>query len=94
MVREKGLGPNQTTIWFSLWFNACLWLYVAVYVAEKPDYEVGSKSKLSFAKKSNVAAVWKLDDNEEEERIDDEELLDEDDKAKPTEESLRGKHLE
>ncbi|XP_040167918.1 anamorsin homolog [Anopheles arabiensis] len=60
-----------------------------VYVAEKPDYEVGSKSKLSFAKKSNVAAVWKLDDNEEEERIDDEELLDEDDKAKPTEESLR-----
>uniref|UniRef100_A0A182M6Q8 Anamorsin homolog n=1 Tax=Anopheles culicifacies TaxID=139723 RepID=A0A182M6Q8_9DIPT len=60
-----------------------------VYVGEKPDYEIGSKAKLSFANKSNVAAVWKLDDNDEEERIDDEELLDEDDKAKPTAESLR-----
>ncbi|XP_035915298.1 anamorsin homolog [Anopheles stephensi] len=60
-----------------------------VYVGEKPDYEVGSKSKLSFANKSKVAAVWKLDDDEEEERIDDEELLDEEDKAKPSAESLR-----
>ncbi|XP_053676011.1 anamorsin homolog [Anopheles nili] len=60
-----------------------------VYVAEKPSYEIGSGSKLSFANKSKVAAVWKLDDNDEEERIDDEELLDEDDKAKPTAESLR-----
>uniref|UniRef100_A0A2M3ZIR8 Anamorsin homolog n=1 Tax=Anopheles braziliensis TaxID=58242 RepID=A0A2M3ZIR8_9DIPT len=61
-----------------------------VYVAEKPGYEIGSAAKLSFASKSKVAAVWKLDaDDEEEERIDDEELLDEQDKAKPTPESLR-----
>uniref|UniRef100_A0A182JL34 Anamorsin homolog n=1 Tax=Anopheles atroparvus TaxID=41427 RepID=A0A182JL34_ANOAO len=60
-----------------------------VYVAEKPSYEVGSAAKLSFASKSKVAAVWKLDADDEEERIDDEELLDEQDKAKPTEESLR-----
>ncbi|XP_058057217.1 anamorsin homolog [Anopheles bellator] len=62
-----------------------------VFVAEKPSYEVGSASKLSFANKSKVAAVWKLDagDDEGEERIDDEELLDEEDKTKPTPESLR-----
>uniref|UniRef100_A0A182NGL8 Anamorsin homolog n=1 Tax=Anopheles dirus TaxID=7168 RepID=A0A182NGL8_9DIPT len=60
-----------------------------VYVAEKPSYEIGSGSKLSFASKSKVAAVWKLDDDDEEERIDDEALLDEEDKAKPTAESLR-----
>lgn len=41
--------------------------------------------------KAQVAAVWKLDvDDEEDERIDADELLDEEDKVKPSAESLRG----
>ncbi|XP_058446910.1 anamorsin homolog [Malaya genurostris] len=62
-----------------------------VYIGEKPNYEVGSATKLSFGlNKTNVAAVWKLDVNkDEEEQIDADELLDEDDKIKPTAESLR-----
>ncbi|XP_055597682.1 anamorsin homolog [Uranotaenia lowii] len=61
-------------------------------VGEKPNYETGSAAKLSFAtNKSKVAAVWKLDvdDEDQEERIDADELLDEEDKVKPTAESLR-----
>ncbi|KAL5280627.1 CIAPIN1 family protein [Megaselia abdita] len=57
--------------------------------SEKPNYEVGSSVKLSFAKKTpDVAAVWKID-NDEEETIDPDELLDEEDKVLPDPESLR-----
>lgn len=60
-------------------------------IGEKPNYEVGSAAKLSLGgNKAKVAAVWKLDvDDEEDERIDADELLDEEDKIKPTAESLR-----
>lgn len=59
-------------------------------VSEKPNYEIGSKSKLSFAKKpaEAVSKVWKLDIDDDE-MIDADELLDEEDKQKPTSESLR-----
>ncbi|XP_055641212.1 anamorsin homolog [Toxorhynchites rutilus septentrionalis] len=61
-----------------------------VFVGEKPNYEIGSAAKLSFGtNKSKVAAVWKLDVDDEEELIDADELLDEEDKIKPTAESLR-----
>ncbi|XP_058819463.1 anamorsin homolog [Topomyia yanbarensis] len=61
-----------------------------VYVGEKPNYEVGSATKLSFAaNKAKVAAVWKLDVDEEDDQIDADELLDDEDKIKPTAESLR-----
>lgn len=62
-----------------------------VFVGEKPNYEVGSAAKLSLGgNKAKVAAVWKLDvDDEEDERIDADELLDEEDKVKPSAESLR-----
>lgn len=64
-----------------------------VFVAEKPNYEIRSAAKLSFgANKAKVAAVWKLDvdgDDDQDERIDADELLDEEDKVKPTAESLR-----
>jgi anamorsin len=60
-------------------------------VSEKPNYEVGSKAKLTFGKKPEPAKkVWKLDmDDDDDEMMDPDELLDEEDKKKPTEESLR-----
>lgn len=61
-------------------------------VGEKPNYEVGSKAKLSFGKKPASAGskVWKLDvDDDDEIFINADDLLDEEDKQKPTEESLR-----
>lgn len=59
-------------------------------VSEKPNYEVGSAAKLSFGKKPTVTAnkIWKLDVDDDE-MIDADELLDEEDKQKPTSESLR-----
>lgn len=60
--------------------------------ADKPNYEVGSSVKLSFAKKTpDVAAVWKIDNDEDEEveTIDPDELLDDEDKALPDPETLR-----
>lgn len=61
--------------------------------ADKPKYEVGSSAKLSFGKKEDkakVAAVWKID-NDDDEIIDADELLDEEDLAKPDPASLKGK---
>lgn len=61
-------------------------------VANKPNYEIGSAMKLSFAKtadkKAETAKVWKLEDDDEEE-INEDDLLDEEDKKKPEEASLR-----
>lgn len=58
--------------------------------AEKPNYEVGSSVKLSFAKKTpDVAAVWKIDNDDDVETIDPDELLDDEDKVLPDPESLR-----
>lgn len=58
-------------------------------LAEKPNYEVGSATKLSFAKKP--AAVWKLDDDDEDnELINADDLLDEEDKVKPDPSNLKG----
>lgn len=56
--------------------------------AEKPNYEVGSSAKLSFAKPATNA--WKLDDDEDNDLIDADDLLDEDDKAKPDPAELKG----
>jgi len=60
-------------------------------VSEKPNYEVGSAAKLSFAKKPAAVAnkVWKLDVDDDDEIIDADELLDEEDKKIPSSESLR-----
>lgn len=44
---------------------------------------------LSFAKKS-TPAVWKLDDAVDDDLIDEDNLLDDEDKVKPDETSLRG----
>lgn len=64
-------------------------------MCEKPNYEVGSAAKLSLVKKSTnkeqVANVWKLNmDDDEEELIDQDDLLEEEDKVKPDETTLRG----
>ncbi|RZB41564.1 anamorsin -like [Asbolus verrucosus] len=58
-------------------------------VSIKPKYEVGSSSKLNL--KKPAAAVWKLDDDvdEEVETIDPDNLLDDDDLKKPDPSSLR-----
>ncbi|XP_069701379.1 anamorsin homolog [Periplaneta americana] len=65
---------------------------------QKPNFEVGSSTKLSFAKKNvpvqpsaNVAAVWKLDATVDDdiETIDESNLLDEEDLKKPDPASLR-----
>lgn len=65
---------------------------------QKPNFEVGSSAKLSFAKpaepvkpSAQVASVWKLDDTVDEdiETIDSDALLDESDLTKPDPSSLR-----
>lgn len=61
-------------------------------ICEKPNYEVGSSAKLSFGKTANktaAAAVWKID-NDDDEIINPDDLLDEEDKVKPDPSSLRG----
>lgn len=64
-------------------------------VCEKPNYNVGSSSKLSFAAvkpdKSKISAIWKIDsdDVEDEEMINSDDLLDEADLEKPDPSSLR-----
>lgn len=72
--------------------------------AEKPNYEIGSSVKLSFAKKADegnkakASAIWKLEDNVDEDAVDDsaseseidpDELLDEEDKKKPDPSTLK-----
>ncbi|GLV34512.1 Cytokine induced apoptosis inhibitor 1 [Carabus blaptoides fortunei] len=64
-------------------------IYVIEVTCSKPSFEVGSSTKLSFAKPA--AAVWKLDDtvDDEVETIDPDTLLDDDDLKKPDPSSLR-----
>lgn len=60
-------------------------------IAEKPNYEIGSASKLSFAKPSKpVASVWKITDDDEDDLINADDLLDEEDKVKPDPSQLKG----
>lgn len=68
-----------------------LFVRLSDIVSEKPNYEVGSMAKLSFGKKPAVEAnkVWKLDIDDDDEMIDADDLLDEEDKQKPSSESLR-----
>lgn len=67
--------------------------FVSDVVAEKPNYEVGSSSKLSFAKKETVnksaASVWKLNDDDDD-LINEDDLLDAKDKVKPNPTDLKG----
>ncbi|KAJ9575887.1 hypothetical protein L9F63_007199, partial [Diploptera punctata] len=64
---------------------------------QKPNFEVGSSSKLLFGNKTaevkpaNVADVWKLDDTVDEdiETIDENDLLEEEDLKRPDQTSLR-----
>lgn len=63
--------------------------FISDIVGEKPNYEVGSSAKLSFAKKP-AANAWKLDDDDDNDLIDADDLLDEEDKAKPDPSQLRG----
>lgn len=71
--------------------------------ARAPNFAVGSSKLLSFAKKAAPApavaqssatkAVWSLDDDMDDmevDLVDDDDLLDEEDKVKPDEASLRG----
>lgn len=60
--------------------------------AFKPQYQIGSSSKLNIQKTATAAAVWKLDDDldDEAETIDPDNLLDEDDLKKPDPSSLKG----
>lgn len=87
----KFLENDET---FGIFWNVHNYKYYFIeIIAEKPNYEVGSSAKLSFAKssvdKAKVAAVWKID-NDDDEIIDADELLDEEDLATPDPASLRG----
>ena len=62
------------------------------FTAQKPAFEVGSSSQLSFSK----PAVWSLSDSlvdDQVELVNEEDLLDEDDLIKPDAESLKGLNL-
>lgn len=63
-------------------------------MCQKPNYEIGSASKLSFAKsasaKASIDAAWKID-NTDEEIVNADDLLDENDKEKPDPSSLKGR---
>lgn len=76
-------------------FSIHLFWFADIF-AEKPKYEIGSASKLSFAKKETeskvTASVWKLTDDEDD-LINADDLLDEKDKEKPNPLDLRGMHL-
>jgi len=61
---------------------------ITEFFAQKPNFEVGSSSQLSFGK----TAVWSLADSlvdDQVELINEDDLLDDDDLLKPTSESLR-----
>nr|CAG4642852.1 EOG090X0FGQ [Evadne anonyx] len=61
---------------------------VVEFSAQKPNFEVGASSQLSFGK----AAVWSLADSlvdDQVELINEDDLLDDDDLLKPSSESLR-----
>ncbi|XP_044736222.1 anamorsin homolog [Chrysoperla carnea] len=60
-------------------------------VCRKPNFELNSSVKLSFAKKATPASVWKIDDTVDDdiETIDPDSLLDDEDFKKPTPESLK-----
>lgn len=71
-------------------------MYLLDILAEKPNYNVGSAVKLSFAKKESTnksaAAVWKLtDEGDDNDLINEDDLLDENDKIKPNATDLKGK---
>ena len=60
------------------------------FSADKPAFEIGASSKLSFGK----PAVWSLSNNlvdDDIELVDEDDLLDDDDLLKPNAESLKGK---
>lgn len=58
--------------------------------SSKPNFEIGSSAKLSFAgKKVETSSVWKIDNDLDDDVIDPDTLLDDDDLKKPEPESLR-----
>jgi hypothetical protein len=78
--------------------NVTLNVSVVEIQCQKPNFEVGSSSKLSFSQQNlqvkpsaNVAAVWKLDDTVDDdiETVDENDLLEEEDLKKPDPTSLR-----
>uniref|UniRef100_A0A0A9Z9I8 Anamorsin homolog n=2 Tax=Lygus hesperus TaxID=30085 RepID=A0A0A9Z9I8_LYGHE len=68
---------------------------VVKYEGLKPNFEVGSSSKISLPVKlpqkppASVEAVWKLSDTTEDDLIDSDQLLDESDLVKPDPSSLK-----
>lgn len=70
---------------------------------QSPNFEVGSSRLLSFAKKPipkdeakvKAEAVWSIDDMDDDEvdLVNEDELLDEEDRVKPDQDSLRGREL-
>ncbi|XP_021916554.1 anamorsin homolog isoform X1 [Zootermopsis nevadensis] len=78
--------------------NIAINVNVVEIQCQKPNFEVGSSSKLLFTEQkrqvkpsANIAAVWKLDDtiDDDIETIDENNLLDEEDIKKPDPASLR-----
>lgn len=89
--RDKSLQSIQTHLTLAGFCNITLSSEDPTsFLASKPSFEMGSSSKLSFAKPS----VWTLSNSlkdEEVELIDQDELLEDSDFLKPAAESLRGK---
>lgn len=101
LLKPKGIAQISTTNLDNLKENLLLSGFVNINIAndiiicEKPNYEVGSSAKLSFAKntigdKTKVAAIWKID-NDDDEIIDADDLLENEDILKPDPTTLKGK---
>lgn len=84
--------PNRSVLNILIYVFICFKeLNELTVVCKKPNFELNSSVKLSFAKKAAPASVWKLDDIVDDDIIDPDSLLDDDDFKKPAPESLKGK---
>lgn len=92
-AKENSDSKISTNLKLTGFCNTSIDTISNTFSAQKPAFEVGSSSALSFA---NKPAVWSLSSglvDDDIELINEDDLLDEDDLVKPAAESLKGMNL-